>query len=63
MDYEGEINLGSVKEASLRDIWSGEKLARIRDGMKKAFLTEEVCQRCQGEIKGPHKTDVLKCAP
>jgi len=50
MDYDGEIRLGNIKEKSIKDIWFGEKLSRIRKDMKKARLSQKVCQRCQGEI-------------
>jgi radical SAM protein with 4Fe4S-binding SPASM domain len=60
MDYDAEIKLGNIKEKRLKDILSGGKFSRIKDGMKRAVLSEDACRRCQGDISGPRKTDILK---
>lgn len=60
MDYEGEIKLGDIREKGIKGIWLGEKLSRIREEMKRGFISEEACQRCQGELSGPGVKDVLK---
>ena len=60
MDYDGEINLGNIRDKSIKDIWFGEKLSRMRADMKKMVLSQGVCRRCRGKVTGARKKDILK---
>lgn len=50
-DYEALINLGNVKENSLKDILNSPKSQNILDGFKKGIITEELCKRCAYRAK------------
>lgn len=46
LDKGGAINLGNLKEQSLRDILSRERFVKMRDGFLNGVLTESFCQHC-----------------
>ncbi len=46
LDKSGAVNLGNVKEQSLRDILSSERFVKMRDGFLNNVLVEEFCQHC-----------------
>lgn len=60
MDYEGEINLGNIREKNIKDVWLGERLFKIRESMKRGILSRDVCRRCQGEIVGRGVRDIIR---
>jgi len=47
VDSEGEIVLGDARVQSVREIWEGEPLARIRRGFLQGRDVEERCARCE----------------
>lgn len=50
MDYDGEIKLGNIREKCIREIWFGERLSLMRKNMKRGILSQDICQRCQGDL-------------
>jgi len=46
LDKNAAINLGNVKEQSIKDIVSSERFVKMRDGFLKGVLVEEFCQHC-----------------
>lgn len=46
LDKNAAINLGNVKDQSLRDILNGERFVKMRDGFLKGVLVEPFCQHC-----------------
>jgi radical SAM protein with 4Fe4S-binding SPASM domain len=46
LDKNGSIDLGNVKEQSLRDILASERFVKMRDGFLNGVLVEEFCQHC-----------------
>jgi MoaA/NifB/PqqE/SkfB family radical SAM enzyme len=46
LDYEGKILLGDVNDTSIKTIWNGGKLKRIRALHLKHEFTTPLCQRC-----------------
>ncbi|MFH1888555.1 MAG: radical SAM protein [Candidatus Omnitrophota bacterium] len=46
-DFDGRIIIGNVKERSIRDIWSGERLGGIRrEHIRRNFGAVNVCKDC-----------------
>jgi len=45
-DYEAVINLGNVKEESLKHILNTTKSQNIIEGFKNGIITEELCKHC-----------------
>jgi radical SAM protein with 4Fe4S-binding SPASM domain len=45
-DYEAVINLGNVKENSLKEIVNSQKSQTIIEGFKKGEISEELCKHC-----------------
>lgn len=46
LDKDGVINLGNIKNSSLRDILNSDKTKNIIDGFKDMILIEPLCQKC-----------------
>lgn len=46
LDKSGAVNLGNVKEQTLRDIISSERFVKMRDGFLCGVLVEDFCQHC-----------------
>lgn len=46
LDADGEMTLGNIFSADVRDILSGERACAIRDGFMKKTAAEEMCRRC-----------------
>ncbi|MGO9950823.1 MAG: radical SAM/SPASM domain-containing protein [Dissulfurispiraceae bacterium] len=49
LDYDGKLVYGNLKDASLKNIWEGEKGQSIRDDFKNGILSNKFCQHCQGK--------------
>jgi len=49
-DYEGELNLGNVRENSLEDIFYGEKSAQICEAGKANRMIKDICKICCGRV-------------
>ena len=45
IDLENEINIGSLKKNSLKEIWHGSKIKKFRSNWSKGLLPE-VCKNC-----------------
>ncbi|ABC21565.1 radical SAM family protein [Rhodospirillum rubrum F11] len=50
MDYENSVDLGSLLDSSVDEIWDGARLRRIREEMAADRLSEPLCQRCLGTL-------------
>ena len=50
-DYEARINLGNIKNATLQEIYKGERSQKMLEGFKKGELTEELCKHCAYRVK------------
>ena len=50
-DYEAVINLGNVKNESLKNIVNAEKSQSIIEGFKKGVISEELCKHCAYRTK------------
>jgi len=50
-DYEAVINLGNVKEESLKKILSATKSQNIIESFKSGIISEELCKRCAYRTK------------
>ncbi len=46
LDYEGEMNLGNIKDMDIKEFLQSDRLARIRENA----MSESVCRRCKGNI-------------
>lgn len=46
LDKNGVINLGNIKENSLKEILLSQRAKDIFNGFKKNILVEELCQKC-----------------
>ncbi|MFN8369609.1 MAG: radical SAM/SPASM domain-containing protein [Bacteriovoracaceae bacterium] len=46
LDKEAIVNLGSIKEKSIKEILEGERAQKIVSGFKQFRAVEELCQRC-----------------
>lgn len=47
MDYEGKVILGDISKETLQNVWSSEKLQKIREyQLKRQFDQIELCKRC-----------------
>lgn len=46
LDYEGKILLGDVNDTSIKTVWNGDRLKRIRALHLKREFTTPLCQRC-----------------
>ncbi|MCX6579301.1 MAG: SPASM domain-containing protein [Candidatus Aminicenantes bacterium] len=44
LDYEGEMNLGNIKDTNIKELLQSDRLARIRENA----MCEAVCRRCKG---------------
>tara|TARA_B100001250_G_C19599158_1_gene699812 strand:- start:34 stop:900 length:867 start_codon:yes stop_codon:yes gene_type:complete len=63
-DMEGEIDIGSVEDGTLMQLWRGDKLKKFRSNWKKGILPK-VCQTCDryrsiDNYVKEHKFSVLK---
>jgi radical SAM protein with 4Fe4S-binding SPASM domain len=48
VDYENRVTLGNLNEKSIKEIWNGETLRKIREHHKrKEFEKISVCTKCQ----------------
>ena len=46
LDYAGVINLGNVREKSLDEILSSDRVKNIKSGFHSSCAVEELCQKC-----------------
>lgn len=46
LDKEARLALGSTQDLSLQDILEGLRARTMREGFRKKFLAEDLCQRC-----------------
>lgn len=46
LDQNACINLGNIKEYSIKEILSSKRAKLIKEGFKKGILLEELCQKC-----------------
>jgi organic radical activating enzyme len=46
LDYEGEMNLGNIRETPIRELLSSKKRRIIRENA----MTQAVCRRCKGNV-------------
>jgi radical SAM protein with 4Fe4S-binding SPASM domain len=46
IDYNGEMRLGNISENSIKEIWNGETLHRLRDSLKSNIFYSEACKNC-----------------
>ncbi|MFC2158325.1 radical SAM/SPASM domain-containing protein [Acidobacteriota bacterium] len=46
LDYEGEMNLGNIRDIELNDFLSSERRAEIR----RDAMSEALCRRCKGNV-------------
>jgi radical SAM protein with 4Fe4S-binding SPASM domain len=44
LDYEGEMNLGNIKDTNIKEFLQSDRLARIKENA----MSEAVCRRCKG---------------
>lgn len=47
LDYDGLNIVGNAKDASLLDIWNGQRIRKIRNAMNKHIFIQPLCQRCK----------------
>jgi radical SAM protein with 4Fe4S-binding SPASM domain len=46
-DYEGKVIIGNVKNSTIKEVWNGERLERIREDLKhRNFDKLPLCSRC-----------------
>lgn len=50
LDFENSLNLGNLLEQEIEEIWSSDRLQRVRHNMMANVVTEAVCQRCLGSL-------------
>ncbi len=50
LDHENSVNLGSLVDTPLQQLWTSTRMQKIRDNMLRGHLTEPVCQRCLGTV-------------
>lgn len=50
LDYDNQVNLGNVFEESIKTIWTGKRMSRIRALMRCGKLAETLCRRCLGQV-------------
>ena len=50
-DYEAVINLGNIKNATLKEIYQGERSQKMLEGFKRGELSEELCKHCACRVK------------
>lgn len=50
-DYEAVINLGNIKDASLEEIYEGQRAQKILEGFKKGEIVEDLCKHCAYRVK------------
>jgi organic radical activating enzyme len=46
LDYEGEMNLGNIRETPIRELLGSKKRRTIRENA----MTQTVCRRCKGNV-------------
>lgn len=47
LDQNAEVNLGNVKESSIKDILNSQRVKDIQNGFKKNIIKEELCRKCE----------------
>ena len=47
LDDNGVINLGNIKNNTLKEILDSERTKNIIEGFKNRICTEELCKRCE----------------
>jgi radical SAM protein with 4Fe4S-binding SPASM domain len=63
-DYEGKINLGNVKEHSIKEIWNGEKRLKILENLnKRKFKELPLCSDCDFINHNIITRQILKTEP
>jgi len=50
-DYEAVINLGNIKENSLKEVVNADRSQSIIEGFKNGLITEELCKHCAYRTK------------
>lgn len=47
VDYDGELNLGNVKDTKIADVWKGDKLNKVRELHKQGnWHKVPLCAKC-----------------
>ena len=64
MDYNGRFNLGNASETSIKDIWLGKKLQRMRERhLRGKRIKMDICKHCHACIEGGHADYVQRRHP
>jgi radical SAM protein with 4Fe4S-binding SPASM domain len=51
LDHAGSINLGSITETPIKDILSGDRAKRMRNGFAAGMVVEELCRKCSYRLR------------
>lgn len=46
VDWRAEMVVGNVYEQSLKEIWNGEKITKLREELRAGKFSSKICQRC-----------------
>lgn len=60
VDYDGTMEMGSVQESSLLDIWNGDRFKRLRSDLRRNQFQSEACKKCTSWMayKAPQREQV-----
>jgi radical SAM protein with 4Fe4S-binding SPASM domain len=58
-DYEGTLSMGSVKEQSIADIWTGPRWRHMREQMWRDVLESRTCRVCKG-VEAPAEAGLVQ---
>ncbi|WP_419677764.1 radical SAM/SPASM domain-containing protein [Aliarcobacter lanthieri] len=47
LDKDAKMNLGNIKNSSIKEILNSQRAKDIKSGFKKNILVEELCQKCE----------------
>jgi pyruvate-formate lyase-activating enzyme len=63
LDHENSVNLGSLVDTPLQQLWTSDRMQRIREQMLRSHLTEPLCQRCLGTVRHSGEQELISLRP